>query len=278
MIFDKYYLQNFKTLNVVFDEYGKFKIPVEEIAEIRCDAADGPYKKTDYIRILDGYIKISPKGAEVLEENYDKKQCHFDEAYSEQTEEYYILKNRIERYCDIVAFYLERENGEEIKFSLPYDPLIESIDVIEIELSNCPSAEIDEDGFITIGIGKSSKSPKRVDNNYDELIVGWKDLFKNFKPDILEAEIFWIMDCYEDNKQGLFVELKLLNKKVKHKPLQLIFSDCSNIHFSIYPSNGYKIELNMARLANGNIFVDFVGYGLTFECKEIHENNSNFYA
>lgn len=71
--------------------------------------------------------------------------------------------------------------------------------------------------------------------------------------------------------------MDLLNKRVRHKSLSLIFSDCRKCVFRINPSYVNDITVNMARMMNGNIFVDFVGLGLTFECKSIKEDEKAYY-
>ena len=70
---------------------------------------------------------------------------------------------------------------------VPYNPLEGILHGTEIELSNCPSFEIDNDGNIIIAFGKSSKQPTRKDNNYAELVEGWKDAFGDYEPEILKV-------------------------------------------------------------------------------------------
>ena len=68
---------------------------------------------------------------------------------------------------------------------MPYDPLEDIVHRSEIELSNCPSFEVDGEGNMIIAFGERSKQPKRKDNNYSELIAGWKEAFGNYEPQIL---------------------------------------------------------------------------------------------
>ncbi|MDE6411344.1 MAG: hypothetical protein K2L02_02260 [Clostridia bacterium] len=261
MLIDKNYIKNFKSLIVLFDGCDAFKIPIEDIAEINCKATDEPYGESEYFRIWDGTIKVFPKGGMVLDNSTAEEHC--------------TLKERIEQYCDISNIYLERHDRTKIKFSLPYDPLVESINQIEIELSNCPSAEINQDGFITIGIGESSKMPKRTDNNFDELIEGWKDLFNDYRPDVLRARLRILTNYFKGEVPCLFAEIEILNKRAKHYDyLTFIFTGIQKVDYMIYPDRASEsVELNAARLIDGNIFVDFVGYGLTFQCKEITVTN-----
>lgn len=257
MIIDKNYIRNFKFLIVLFDGGDAYKIPVEEIAEIDCWATDKLFGESECFRIWDGTIKIFPKGGTILENSSAEEKC--------------TLKKRIEQYCDISDIYLERHDGTKIKFSLPYDPLVESINQVEIELSNCPSAEINQNGFITIGIGESSKMPKRIDNNFDELIEGWNELFNDYRPDVLRARLNILTNYFKNEAPCLFAEIEILNKRAKHyDSLTFIFTEIQKVNYMIYPDKASEsIELNAARLIGGNIFVDFVGYGLTFQCKEI---------
>lgn len=276
MLIDKNYIKDFRTLNLPFCECGKFKIPVEEIAEIRCEATDEPFRNTCARRIWDGYIKITPEGGKVCEESYNGEECEINGECGDCSDERYTLSLHVECFGTATGFSLERDDGTEEKFSLPYDPLIESICNKEIENSNCPSARVDKEGFIIIGIGKSSEAPSRTDNNFDELIGGWDELFGNYKPDVLKAELRYIENFEEkDGAQGLFIEFELLNKRVKYEPLSLVCYGCENCVVRIsYPCSG-EIELNMSRLANGNIFVDLAGCGFTFECKNIRQDNDD---
>lgn len=81
MTIDKNFLKKFKTINLVFSNGGKFNIPIAEITEIRCDAADTRRRSGDRFRIWDGFFKISPKGAQTFTESYDEEQRRLDAKY-----------------------------------------------------------------------------------------------------------------------------------------------------------------------------------------------------
>lgn len=60
---------------------------------------------------------------------------------------------------------------------MEYDPIINCLCVCDVEYSNCPADEIDENGDMLILFGKLSRSPKRIDDNYYNLIEGLSAVF-----------------------------------------------------------------------------------------------------
>lgn len=265
MIINKQYLNQFKTLDLYFNSDWEFKIPVEEIAEIYCENTGDEFETGQECFAWDGYIKITPKGGAVLSEE------------TIEPNESCSLKARVVDYFDLTSFALATQHGLKEEYGLPYDPLIESLHGSEVELSNCPSAEIDENGYILIGFGAHSKSPKRKDNNFEELIEGWKNSFGDYAPDVLKVKLNCLSNFTEnDFTDGLLFDFDILNKRAKHKSLFLICADCSKLAFKIHPHAG-TMELNLSRLENGNIFVDLVGYDFTFECKSVRIDDNAFY-
>ncbi len=127
----------------------------------------------------------------------------------------------------------------------------------EVDLSNCPSAELDGNGDLLILFGTSSHAYKRTDNNYSDLVIGLKDEIK--KP--LEKPLQIMLTSFSDNENDyrcprFFLGARLMNKGYSGKKIQLVFEDVRDISFDIDFEEEGKRHLWMSRISTGDIFVE----------------------
>ena len=172
--------------------------------------------------------------------------------------------------ADMTSFSLNGKRKGDIDVYVPYNPLEDIIHGNEIELSNCPSFEIDKDGNMIIAFGEQSKQPKRKDNNYAELVAGWKDAFGEFKPKVLKVKMrsFHTFGIVEKNISCFF---KILNKCCAREYAELVFKDCKSVNVeTFFPQNG-NCEIVMSKKADGRIYVGFDGLGIDLICSSVIE-------
>lgn len=142
----------------------------------------------------------------------------------------------------------------------------------EIETSNCSSLEIDSDGNMIVSFGEYSKQPKRKDNNYAELIAGWKDAFGENEPEILQVKIDEL-STFGLNNEHYDICFKFCNNFCKNKDAELAFMDCKYIRVEMsFPQDG-NCEIVMSKMADGRIYVGFDGLGIEFICASVLEYN-----
>ncbi len=178
------------------------------------------------------------------------------------------LRNRLLNCCDITQVHIYFNDGSRIWFFVPYDPLEEEMHGSEIDLSNCSSAELDENGNVLILFGKSSHSYNRVDNNYEDLIIGFKDEIPNKINKPLKVKIEEISNTESDYRcPRLFVDVRVQDKAYRNKYLRLVFADVKDLSLQINPDTLYEtLELVASRISTGDIFVEF-GSELNFYCQ-----------
>ena len=169
----------------------------------------------------------------------------------------------------MVSFTLKRENKPDVDIYVPYDPL-ENLHASEMELSNCPSLEIDQEGNMMIAFGESSKQPRRKDNNYDQLIKGWKDEFGDYTPKTLKVKSHSISTFGEDQTNVSFC-FEIRGKQNGRKLAELVFLDCKDVFVEMYFPQKGDCEILMSKMADGRIYVGFDGLGVEFICASVLE-------
>ena len=151
---------------------------------------------------------------------------------------------------------------------VPYDPLLDVIEENEIELTNCPSLELDDEENMLICFGKTSKTPMRKDNDYAELIEGWVETFPDYVPAVLRAEVRLLQHLYCRDKFDQLVELSV-KKEGASEEITLVFTDCQKLQMSmVFPKQG-ESDVRMARMLDGRIFVGFDDLGVQFTCSKV---------
>ena len=264
-LIDKKFLNNYKTLSVVLENCDVYIIDVQDVLDIFCEAKLINENGKEY-RTTDGFIKISARASQTKEYST----LRYPETCTDWN---YSLKERLEMLdsgADMTSFSLKDKNNRAISIYVPYNPLEDVLYGSEIELSNCPSFETDEDGNMIIAFGERSKQPKRKDNNYAELIEGWKDAFGEYQPKVLKVKAD-TLSTFGDNQTNISFCFKICNKNSKKSFAELIFMDCKNISADMYFPNKRNCEIVMSKMEDGYIYVGIGGLGVDFICSSVLE-------
>jgi len=263
IIINKEFLKDYETLTLFFENLDIYEINVNDIIDIYCEVesltSNIKYKANN------GFIKIKSKTV------ISKKNSQNNNTFI--IEDDYILTERLnygDGSIDITSFKLKNKESNEIEVLVSYNPLIEIIHGYEIEYSNCSSVESDNDENILIYFGESSKQPKRKDNNYSELIIGWSNIFGSNQPKTLKMLVNSFKTFGEDNI-NFELYFKIKNKYYINKYMNLLFLDCGNLEMDLnFPDNG-ECELIMSKMNDGRIFVGLYGQGIQFYCSKVIE-------
>lgn len=265
IVINKDFLKDYKTLLIGLENCDVYEINVTDILDVYCEATL-INEKTDEYLTDDGFIKISIKAAETVESGgyYDNEL---------RTEWDHKLKERLEMCggcADMTSFYLRDKKNREINIRVPYDPLEDVMHGSEIELSNCPSLEIDGEGNMIIAFGERSKQPKRKDNNYDELIEGWKDAFGDYSPRVLNVKVK-SLSTFDEKQTNFSFYFKICDNNYKNNVAKLVFMDCKSIAMNMFLPEKGDCEIVMSKMADGRIYVGFDGLGMDFICTSVIE-------
>ena len=265
IVVDKELLKEYKSLLVVLENCDVYEIDVEDILDVYCVAELIDKKKCEY-RTDDGFIKIAAKASNTIE-------CSVLKDNEIGTEWDHRLKERLEMCggcADMTSFSLRNKKNRDMHIYVPYNPLEDIMHGCEIELSNCPSFEVDSEGNIIIAFGKSSKQPTRKDNNYAELVEGWKDAFGDYAPEILKVNAKSLSTFGDEQKTFLFY-FKICDKNSKRDFAELVFMDCKDIAIEMFFPKEGDCEIVMSKMADGRIYVGFDGLGIDFICASVLE-------
>lgn len=192
-------------------------------------------------------------------------------ALDHDPEEEYYFYNRIMMDCDICQVHIVYKNGERFWFFVDYDPIYNELTGCDMDDSNCPSAELNENGDMLILFGKSSHAFHRVDNDYYSAIEGLDKSLPQKIEGILKVKITEIGNggtscwCPEG---GLYVEMRIKNKKYSNKQLPLRFFDVSEFAFDFDLKNMGEEKFLISPTEDGRYFVQF-GMLCNFYCSKI---------
>ena len=265
IVIDKEVLKEYKSLLVVLENCDVYEIDVEDILDAYCEAELIDKKNCEY-RTSDGFIKISARASQAVE-------CSVLRNQEIGTEWDHRLKERLEMCggcADMTSFSLSNKKIHDMDIYVPYDPLEGILHGTEIEWSNCPSFEIDSEGNMIIAFGKSSKQPTRKDNNYAELVEGWKDAFGDYAPEILKVNAE-SLSTFGDEQRSFSLYFKICDKKSKKDFAELVFMDCKDIDFELFFPQKGDCEIVMSKMIDGRIYVGFDGLGIDFICASVLE-------
>ena len=264
IVIDKEFVKGYESLFIVFENCDVYEINVADILDISCEAALINEKGREY-RTDDGFIKIAANTAKTAESSVLR-----DQALG--MEQDYRLKERLEMCggcADMTSFSLKDKETGEFHIYVPYDPLERVVTGGEIELSNCPSLEFDNEGNMIIAFGKSSQQPKRKDNNYSELIAGWEEAFGQYEPTVLKAKVKGL-STFGENTNFSFL-FKICDKKCKNNLSEFLFMNCQNVDMEMAFPNKGVCKMFMSKMADGRIYVGFGGLGIEFTCSSVLE-------
>lgn len=281
MIIDKSSLKNIEKISLGLENCESFDIESKYIVDIWFDEIDMGVGTNKVNRAYDGRLVLSKNCLDLLSDVAYEQYADGTTGLELFGEDSLKLRNRFADYCDITQVHLFFNDGSKIWFFVPYHTLEEEIHGSEIDMSNCPSAEYDADGNMLILFGKSSHSYKRTDNNYQDLILG----FKGVVPDNIKKPLNVKIDKISNVGDNcfcprIFVTVSLQDKACRNKYLKLVFEDVKNISAEIYPKMLREtIELKASRISTGDIFVEF-GNQLHFYCQciktyEVYVNRQN---
>lgn len=199
----------------------------------------------------------------------DKNTQNLLDQQSDEFDDKMTLRDRLEMCCDIESFLL-CGNDKKVRIYLQYDPLKDSFGN-DKEYSNCPSFEVGTDEKMKICFGDLSKQPKRIDNNYHQLVKGWCDVFEQ-TPDSFCAT-FGGMTFFSSQQNGKNDCIKMqLNTQLKTKTGVVATFCFFGVSDLFQPPWGYgndEYDIRMSKMANGKIFVSFGDDNLEFVCDEI---------
>lgn len=259
---DKQFLKQYKTLCIMLENLEWYEIDVEDILDIYCEI-ESIGKQKNQFRTNDGFIKISANAAQL--EEYSVLQNPRTSKIST-----YRLQKRLE-LCggvDMTYFSLQDQERNHIDIHVPYDPLEEIFHGNEIELSNCPSLEIDTDGNMIVAFGASSKQPKRKDNNYAELVTGWTEIFGAFEPKELHIFVH-SLKLFGVDEKTVSLSFQMQTPSCKKQFAKLVFTDCKNISIELFFPEKGECNILMSKMASGQIYVGLEGLGVEFVCASV---------
>ena len=253
-------LKEIKYISLGLENCEDFDIPTKYIVDINFEYG----KSGDSFKTNDGFIEISSQALKILS-SYgidDYKNNRITDVID------YYLGTRFIGYCNLCVLSIAKNNDEILNVYVPYEPLNKCIHDDEIELTNCPSAEILDNGNLLVLFGKSSKMPTRIDNNYKDLILGWDNISEVKKEnfDVIRCKIINFSNLDSDTCPRISVTFKS-----KKKQFTLIFEDYTKLLFDLYPKYNNYFNLKMSRMLDGKIHVGFDGCEVDFYCVAIKE-------
>lgn len=265
------YLKKYiKSISVGCENCDNFDINVVDIVDVHLEITYIP-EKGNYIcyQTKAGRLEIHKNAAKTVSTFFDDDSTGVEDDFYDDCYMVERLANMGENNlgCDVCVLGLEYLDGKHISVYPPYDAL-ENSRGCEIEMSNCPSFEILDNGNMLLLFGDDSKSARRIDNNYDDLIIGWAGFIGDKKtPEILEVKLINIKNLENDYRAPrLFMNAIITNKHLNKKIIEIVFEDFSDLSFDLYDNCFDKCELHIAQLVSGRIFVKFEYIDLEFEC------------
>lgn len=259
MTIDSNIIKDIKYISLALENCECFDIDAKYILDIRFDKIRMGIGRDRNNKIYDGRLVLSHDCLDSLSSFADLEFADGTKGLDVYDKESLKLRNRIINYCDITQIYFYFNDGSKLWFFVPYDPLEDAMHGIEIDLSNCPSAELDEKGNVLLLFGKSSHSYRRVDNNYEDLILGFKNEITDHikKPLKVKVEEISNIEC-DSCCPRLFVDMRLQGKEYRDKRLHLVIEDFSNLRIEINSKVLQStLEFTVSRISTGDIFVEF---------------------
>ena len=267
-------VKQFDKICFVLENCDVYEIDTADILDISFVATHFEHqyasKKEQHFRTKSGYVKLSPQAGKKLECRVERDTKRGIYRVDSEIPDYAFLE-RMQLCCDVCYFTL-KSSTEEFYIHTPYDPLVDIKTSDELDYSNCPSYEIDNDGNLIFLFGDSSKQPTRKNNNYDELICGWKNVMGDYLPKKLKIKIHCFHYYEDEGECSLYLMLNVLRKGKTPIPLELIFADVHRIDLEYGSSVPSKCDVFMSKIPSGEIYVGFEGYFLRFFCKKITIN------
>lgn len=257
MKFNKSMLDEIELISLALENCQDFDIPAEDILDFQTSEIHTEKGRKEQTEIDDGRLVISKNAFKILSSDATEEYADGTKGIDKNPAESYYLYHRITYCCDICQVHVKFKDGKTIWFFVPYHPLESLLLGDAVDFSNCPSAELDENGDMLILFGKSSRAYKRTDNNYFDLIIGLKDAIKKSLDGTLLGQIEEFSNNTGDRLcPRLFIDMRLANKGLSGKYLSLVFQDVQNVSYKISFYEKWKRHLWMSRISTGEIFVE----------------------
>lgn len=264
-------LPQIDSIELALENCEGYVIKNEDIIDIWFDEIPVRTSGSDDDEVHDGRLIISKNAFKLLSSfAYDEYEDGTTALDHDPESDYYFY-DRIISCCDICQVYIHFKNGKKIWFYVDYDPVISEIHGNEIEYSNCPSAELDENGDLLILFGKSSHAFHRVDDDYFNAIDGLSEYLHKKPKGILTVKIETFGNegnfCWSPT-DGMYIEMRIKNREYRNKCLPLQFFDISKLYFDFDFKCIRAEEFYISPLQDGSLFVQF-GTLCSFCCKKI---------
>lgn len=256
---DKSTLKDIESITLNTENFESFNIPSSLLLDADFVILDKRNKSDDY-RTQSGYIKFANEAADITEGD------------NGEDSDRYTLGERLLGYYDVTAVNVVFKDGSCFYVYLPYDPLEESMHGTEIELSNCPSIEFDDNNDLLLFFGDKSKQFRRIDNNYPDLIFGWQDQFGTSCPDVIKGRLDGLTSSGNDFNRKFDISFKSCN--LPGKTLCLRFFNVTDCDLDLSFDQSYR-DLSMSRTSTGKIYVDIQGT-VNFFCTCVCINGYDF--
>lgn len=251
------FIREFEFLRIGFENCEVYAVPIADILEIKCNIAKA---NASCYFADDGFIKISARAKNLRSVSYSPRQNDGD----------FTLEKRLSAYNDVTGFDLKGNGKRTVSIDIPYDPLFNAFCLAEIENTNCNSFETLENGDMIIWFGKSSKTPKRIQNDYKVLVKGFEENYANFNPKILKIANA-VVETFGESNEHVTVAGKIKNKGAFNKDVELVFLSVKDLQIeAIYPMRG-ATDVDIAKMQNGKFYVALRGLGFGFYCNDIYE-------
>lgn len=266
MKFEKSMLNQIEHVSIALENCEEFEIAADDIldfwtSEVRMGVGYNGENEID-----DGCLVISKRAFKNLSSAASDEYADGTTALNYDPEEVFYLCNRLLNSCDICQIYVKFKDGKDILFFVPYDPLESDLCQGEIDLSNCPSAELDANGDLLILFGASSHAYRRTDNNYLDLAIGLREEIKQLPKEPWKIRLTTFSNKENDFRcPRLFIDLCLTDNEYSDKKLSLVFEDVSGLYFDISLGEDEERRLWMSRISTGEIFVEIENF-CVFRC------------
>ena len=252
IVIDKGTLKEYNSLLVVLENCDAYEIDVEDVLDVYC-VAEPIIKKNGEYRTSDGFIKISARASQTVE----CSALHNDEMRTERKWRFIERLETLDGAADMTSFSLRKKGERDLDIYVPYNPLENIIHGSEIELSNCPSFEVDGEGNMIIAFGERSRQAKRKDNNYSELIAGWTEAFGDYEPQILTVNAE-SLTTFGSEQQNFSLQFKIFDKNFTKDIAELVFMDCKDITIEMFFPKESTCEIVMSKMVDIIITVAFI--------------------
>ena len=253
VIFDKQFLNDFCSLEICLYNDDVYNVDDSQVQNFFVSAQ----KTGSFFSDANGCFVLNQQALQTCEQNATD-----DDEFTQP------LGKRLLACCDVESFVLRGKTP--VRFAVQYSPLTDAFGDV-IEYTNCPSCKIDDNGNLVVCFGDKSQNPRRIDNNYHEIIEGWNDCFCE-KPDSFCGKFAGMsFGSSQQNGKNDLIKLCIQNEfktKTGEKPT-FCFCGVSDYYQPPWACFGGDVDLRVSKMTNGKIFVSFGDEDVQFLCEKI---------